>query len=363
MITIKNSEFKKGLNKTNAISGKNILPVLDYIKLDFKNDRCTLTKTVFDSFIVADIEADFKKDGSLLLDIEKTSSFVNSSEGEETTISVKKDRVILDDGFTNAWFPLADVKHYPVVESNSECEKFELTKQVIDVLKQASKHAMPIRDKETRVWQTFTHTKTISDKNYVIGFGESIVFAKEVVTDKWPQMSVDPKVISMIGSLPSVEYSATDNYDFFESVGILYGFRKYETICPVVKEVLDRFVSEESFEINRDSFVLFCELVSGQHKSSLSAVIEVSDSGKDEVLLKYEPYSGDGGAEKKIKVKNKTYNLDKTYYSPNLFLTVLKNIDHSDEIKISKIKGFNVINILGEDDYVGAVSETFYNQK
>lgn len=360
MITIQNDVFKKALEKLSSISGSNVLHILENIKLEYSKERSVLTKTIFESFIELDIDVECKKSGVILLDEKKISSFVKFSKGESTTINVKDKKVLLTDGISEGWFALQNVAEYPIVQKNEGLEKLEINKSLMNCLKQASKHTMSIKDSAAREWQTFVHTKTDGGINFVVGVGDNMIYSKQFVSEKFPTMSIDPKIVSVIDGYTSVNFSQSDNYYFFESVGIVYGFRKYDTICKFQKALLDKFVSDDFFVINKDDLILYFEWVVSQHHTSLGAVVELTDVDKSDIHFKYEPISEDGGAERTITTSQKTYNIGKMYFSAKEFLHLLKSIDYSEEVKISKIKGWNIINIPGKEDYVGAISETYY---
>ena len=81
MISIDVKQLKKFLSAAKNIKNRNIMPLLDYVKLECKGSVATLTKTNLDAFVVFEIEAAFDKDETILIDEHTLNSSLSYANG------------------------------------------------------------------------------------------------------------------------------------------------------------------------------------------------------------------------------------------------------------------------------------------
>lgn len=357
MVTISISELKRFLNNAKSIKDNKIIPILSYIRLECNEKASTLTKTNLNSFVVTEIEADFKKNVIILIEEQTLSGCVNYSRGKEIKISISGKNVVLNDGFREV-----KCQHitdpFPSIESNTSDDKFEFNRDILSSLSVAKSHALAAADKSIREWKCFIHMLPINGKSHVVGVNGAVSYFKSF-KGKLPKISIDPETVSIISNFPQVEYRSNDRYDFFSHLGTTYGFIKSETSCPQFETVLEKFKSENSFVINRKELVGFCEMTVNINGSSVPPEVCLRDAGK-EVLMTFDDISGNQSASETLNTDNKTFMLDDIFFLPKNMLIVLKELK-ADKIKISKIFGNMIISTDEEKDYLGSVMELAKN--
>jgi len=358
MITIPIVELKKFLNNAKSIrdnkSSSDRLPILLYVKLECKGDLATLTKTNLQSFVITEIDAEFKKDEIILIEEQTLSGCVNYSRGKEIKISVVKDNVILNDGFREVKCQTIE-NHFPAIETNNSHEKIQFYTDIITSLSLAKSHTLPATDKAVREWKCFVHIKKINEKSYIVGVNGAISFLKSFKEDL-PEISIDPETVGIISKYDMVEYSSNDRYDYFQNGGTTYGFIKAETKCPALETVVDKFKSENCFTANRKELIDFCDMVMNLTGSSVPPEVSISDDGNTRLALNFSDISGNQSANESIYVEGKTFQVPKIYLYPKDLLTAFKDLP-VDKIKISKIFGNMIISSPEDKDYLGSIME------
>lgn len=355
MITISISELKRFLNNAANIKENRMLPILSYIKLECKGKSATLIKTSLHSFVIAEVEAEFKKDETILIEEQILAGAVNFSKGSELKISVVGKNVVMNDGFGDTKCQVQDIVNFPAVETNTEKEKIEISTDVIAALKLAKNHVLTVTDKDMRNWMSFVHIVEIGDKGYVVGANGQISYFKSFKVEL-PKISLDPDTVTVLAKYPSVNYSSNARYDYFQCLGITYGFIKTETACPNFEPILERFKSENSFMLNTNDILLFCEKAISINTSSVPPEVSIEDGGNGSLLLKFVGISDNESTMEKVKADGKTYEVEKILFQPRNLLTAVKDLG-VDKIKVSKIHGNMVITSDEEKNYIGSVME------
>lgn len=355
MIVISITELKKFLSNSSNIRNNNIIPILSYIKLECKGKIATLIKTNLHSFIISQIDAEFKKDITILIDEQILASAVNFSKGKDLKISVVGKDIVMNDGFGDTKCQVQDVVNFPAVDTNTGKGAIEFTEDVISALGLAKNHILTSSDKEMRNWMSFVHIRTINNKSHVVGANGSVSYFKSF-GEALPEISLDPDTVSIISKYPFVHYSSNDRYDYFQCLGVTYGFIKTETACPKFEPIIDRFKSENSFIINSRDIVLFCEKAISMNRSSVPPEVSIENGDNGSLLLNFVGISDNESASEKIKSDKKTYNVEKILFQPKNMITAVKDLG-VEKIKISKIFGNMILSSDEEKDYTGSVME------
>lgn len=357
MISIPTSEVKRFLAVSTDIPDTKILPVYGYVKLVCKRSGSFFVKHNGHRFMVVDIEAEFKKEQTLLIEAKPLFGFVKFSRTLEITITPNGKSVKISDGEREISCQLTD-DVYPTIDDHAGIEKSELPDGLLDSLAIAKHHTLQSSDKVMRPWTCFVHIRKIEEKWYVIGTRGEVTYFKGF-KEELPQISLDPEVVSVLLDLKPQSYYSVGSYDYFESLGILCGFIKPETKCSeTTDKVLKNFKSSDSFEISTRPVIDFCEMVNMVSESSVPSVIRFegnTGNGDTSITAKFDDVSDNIKAEEKLSVQNKTFDFKECCFLPRNVLTVLKGAK-KDKVKVSYAH-FNFIITSDEPDYIGAIMQ------
>lgn len=354
MILLPTAEIKKFISSSSVIADTRMLPVYGYIKLVCKKSGSHLIKHNGHKFLVYDIDAEFKKEQTLLIETKPFFGFVKYSRSPGIYIEPNgKTVTIKDDERTIKCQLTTDL--YPSIEDHSKCEKWEIGEGVVASMSVAKTHLATPSDNVMRPWTCFVHIKKIEDKWYVIGTRGEVTYFNGFI-EKLPEISLEPEVVSVLNSCNPKSYYSVENFDYFESIGQMYGFIKPETKCSdQVNLVLKNFKSNDSFEVESEKIADFCEMVNMVNDSSVPPVVKIVGNGESEIRLNFEDVSDNVKAETPVRVARKTFDLPECWFLPRNLLTVLKGADSKD-VKISYAHK-NFIITTSEPNYFGAVME------
>lgn len=353
MIIIPISELKRFIANSKNIKDSKILPILSYLKIECKGTSTTITKTNLNSFVVSEIECDFKEDQVLLIEEKVLAECATFSRGQSLSISISGKNIVLDDGHSTSKCQRIE-DHFPAVEIAADENKTTLNTDVICAMSIATKHALLSTERGLRDWKSFVNIIKVGKKNCVAAANGSISYFK-YFKQKLPVISLEPETVGIISKFPELEYFSSDRYDYFRCLDVTYGFIKSEVKSPELDTVLEKFKSDDSFEMKKRDMVDFCESAIFLNGSSLAPEVCISEK-KDELYLTFEDIAGNRGKTQKIVQAKKTYNVSDILFQPRNMLTALSGID-ADTIKISKIFGNMILSTDEDKDYIGSVME------
>lgn len=272
MITISVGEIKKFIDKCSPIPDSKMLPVYAYVKLVCGKDRSFFMKHAGTRFVICDVDVDFKKEQTVIIETKTLFGFAKFSRKDEIKITVEGNNVKLDDGErTISCQTIKDL--FPTIADNSKSEKIEMSAEVKQALIIASKHTAVGNDNGVRPWTGYIHLRKILDKYFVIGTRGEVTYFKGF-NEPLPEISLEPEVISAIKEFKTFTYSSVGSYDYFEFYNTLYGFLKPEARCPAaVDKVLQNFKSTDQFNVKRQPLIDFCEMVIAVNDTSTPPLI------------------------------------------------------------------------------------------
>lgn len=356
MITIPTESLKRFIDASSGVPDTKLLPIYAYVRLECKKNGSTITKHNGHRFVVYDVEAEFKKEQTLMIETKPLFAFTKFCRTDEIKIIPNGLTVKLDDGERTISCQLTK-DLYPTIELNETAEKIELTTDVLKSLSIAKGHTMTTNEKVLREWRTFVHIKLLEGKWYVIGTRGEVTYFQGF-KEKLPEISLEPEVISEISGFKQLNHSSVNGFDYFETLGALYGFIKPETKCSEqVAMVLKNFKSADSFEIDTLPIINFCEMVNMVNESAMPPDVQFVGTDKDVIKLKFDDSSDNVKAEELVSVSNKTFSFNECYFLPRNLLTVLKGAK-AERVKISYAHR-NFIVTSSEPDYIGAIMELF----
>lgn len=253
MITLQLSDLRQVEKRFQAIRQKNILPILNFIKIESLNGSAKITKDNLDVFIIQTIPSE--GNGSLLVHESTFWNFIGFASGESISISKTAKEYTLSTGGTKISNQLESIDLYP------------------------KQRVLPKTGVEFNPAQLGNLSSLILDEE--IPTQRSFVFAgkgKATASDGFVGYCVDytgPSVSlkrSMANLLPIelFEYAEVENYDYFISENVSFGFIKSEVPFFDVSKFFN-LPAEEGLELDKKGLIRFNDLaiVSSKAKSTL----------------------------------------------------------------------------------------------
>lgn len=357
MVTITVKEIRNFITKSSAIGDSNALPIYSYVKLVCKKDRSYFIKHSGSKFVVFDIDADFKTEQTLMIETKPFFGFVKATKGTEIKITLEGNNILLNDGSKRPLTCQTTKDVFPRIPDHSGVDKFEISQEVKQSLVIAKNHTLPYVDTDSmRPWNTYIHIRPIKDIFYVIGTRGEVTYYQGF-KEPLPEISIEPEVISALKDIPHCTYYSVENYDYFELLGTLYGFIKSEGKCAAaVDNVLENFTSEDSFEVEKQPIIDFCELVLSVNTVAVFPQIKIEGKNKKEITLRFEDISDNVKTHDDVPVENKTFKFDEVLFNPKNILTVLKDVK-AEKLKVMN-SHFNFVFSSPEmENYIGAAMQ------
>lgn len=241
-------------------------PIASFLKIDFKNNYCVITKNGLHDFIVKSVPCESNiSDGSILINEDKLINIAENTMADIIEIKIKGEKILFKSGNNKGEINTGDVSLF---HSNDEPTAgwTPIFAQTLVALESAVNFIEMENDKGTSMPQCI-HV-FIKDKS-MIGCDGNISFYKELY-DPAPQLILRRDIIMAIKDMPGASYSFNSSYDFFKSENIIFGFSKTE--CPFFDmSQFGRIEQPEnlSFILNKDELIKFNNFCINSSKSKL----------------------------------------------------------------------------------------------
>jgi hypothetical protein len=354
MIKIPISEVKKFIGAAKPIKDTRLLPIYAYVKLSCDGDAGVFYKANGISFVVCDVNAEFKKSDSFLIEEKTLFGFVQYSSGKDLMISKKGDIVTLNDGSRNISCKVPPAEHFSAIQQKNDEESVVLTEVIINSLFLAKNHIFQPTDTEMRPPSSFVHMTKVDKVNYIAAWNGQVGYLKSF-KEKLPTLSLDPEAITTISKFQIVSYSRVGNYDYFDGGGISYGFAKHEVKTPDITKLVENFKQQQTFTVNRKPFVDFCEMVINVNSSSIAPIVSISPA-KNSVLLNFKDASENQNAEESVPAIGEIGLKEPFHFQPKNMLTVLKDLG-CEKVSMSYVQQNLIIKADDDKNYTGSVME------
>lgn len=353
MITISTKEIKRFKSAADLIPENHLLPVYSYIKLVVDKDRSYFVKHSGERFLVFDVDATCDKPQTLMIETKPFFGFIGCTKSDFISISLSGKKIKIDDGQEPVSFQTTN-DLFPTIHEKDGDKSIEISEEARAAIVTARSHARSSSEINPTDWMCYIHMKKMNEKFYVVSTKTELTYFNGF-EEELPEISISQSVVSVLSSGSNFTYSSAKNYDYFETIGVLYGFLKAEIRCPKeVEYVLKNMKSESYFEVERQPIVDFCNLVLAINNSSVVPQIKFSSSG-DQVIASFKDTMDNINTERKIPIENKTFDFTEIPFQPKNILTVLNGID-SERVKVSYgHRNFIITN--NEPNYMGAVME------
>lgn len=351
MVLISAKELNKFLHHSSKIKTSSLLAQLSYVKLECKEGKATLTKTNLSQFVVCDIEADFKKDITVLLDEKTLAAAVKDSATPEIKISIKGQNVLLNDGETEYKHQISDHSTFPHPLLPTNEKSHVLSSDDVYYMKIASLHTQS-PDKGLG-WKNNIHFKKMNGKKYMIASDGFVLFSKETEYDG-DDVSFSPEVVPFIeGAKTGIELIQTEKYNYFKTGESIFGFIVEEYKAGDISPVINQALEAPMFKIDKNELSKFLNKAASLGSGVESVVFENRDNG---ISLTFSDIAQDRGMSKEIGVEGKDYELEKTNILPRQLLTTLRGVS-SNEVMLGKRGTFIVVKPVDDNTQTGIVQQ------
>lgn len=249
MYKIKTADLKEFFKRAAFIKTNNILPVLQYIKVEIVGDGAILTKHNLSSFVTFEVplmetplysETFLVEEKILRAYADREPDFiVLSYNAAESRVTIQRMEI-----------PSPDIVDFPSV-AKKETESIELGKELLNSLRAASSI---LDDKKTNYSYVHVFPDCVFSSNfwgaYYKRFPEGL-----------PSIALGRDCCLAIDSFPTVNYSSGGNYDIFESGATAIGFVKPDVAKPRHEHVTSRLKREGGVTLeSKQGLLNFMEL-------------------------------------------------------------------------------------------------------
>lgn len=310
MIILPVKSVKSFKDKASNITNNKVLPICDYIRVQFHDGTCTMTKTNTFAFVVEQFDAEGKGDEEFLIPEKDFFAFVDHS--DSGLISIKKDgkKVLL----------IGDQSKAPTITTEDSFPKLEVPeKEIADFSPALIKHiktsAKMLANEVDATWRSFLFVgrKMVIGCDGFVAFSNSCEIEDDIVLRK-----------EVVHSLPDIGaiYKTNKSYDFFECGRSLYGFVKSEQkFFDMTKGI--KIPESEAFELKRADLLSFNDWIISISKKPDSASVEWNHVDGFLTLSGTDTYSERPPVERKIQSTGGGY----FKYLPVQMNKILKAID------------------------------------
>lgn len=248
MILLPVNSVKQFKQKASKISNNRIIPICNYIRIQFHAGECVLTKTNNNAFVTQTFDAEGKGDQEYMILEKDLFPFADHSLDDFLTIKMKDDKLFISDSSSSA--PCQTTKDaFPALERPGE-QTIVFSPATVKAIKAASKM---LGNEEMATWRSYVfvgHHKIIGCDGFV---------ALSIPTEIEDRIILGKEVIASLPDNGAI-YRQNKAYDFFETGRSLYGFikpeQKFFDMTGSVKET-----SETSFVFTRAALLSFNDWV------------------------------------------------------------------------------------------------------
>lgn len=275
---IKISELREFLKRSAKIKSKGIIPVHDYLLVEFDRETVSITKSNGNAFCKHTIEEDNEGKGVFLVEEKRVSALVANAKGEHLTFATKGKQVIVTDATNKLTLQGEDPKTFPAFPEMDDAKRFELDPQTLAALFEARNFTSII---ESNLHYVYCHER--GGIHYIEATNQQVLYSKKFDREL-PFLALSPETCGIVTSFDMVQYFSAGNYDFFDTSRTLYGFIKTEyqpvNFAPVY-ESIDR---AQTLTLTKAPVVDFCALVSSLATYKSPIIRFVDPQSGDNVL-------------------------------------------------------------------------------
>lgn len=298
---IKVSDLKDFLKKSNKIKSKGVIPIHDYLLIDFEKDSLSITKNNGNMFCKHTVEEDNESREKILIEEKRLTALVNNARGEFIHFSKTGKKIILNDDVNEVKLEQmkeVDINNFQTFPGSEGAQRILLNPEVLAAIFEAKGFCSALE--ATALSYVYAH-KNVNGNFSVFATNAHILYLK-TFEEEVPELVLSGEVCSIISTLQHVEYFSAGNYDFFDTGKTVYGFIKADMHkLPDYMSIIRQIEDGVNFTTNKNELLSFCELINSLAVKELPII--KFDEVENDLLAQYGEEEYNATTEKKIVVK------------------------------------------------------------
>lgn len=255
MITLKTADLRSVQKKFQSIRQRNILPILNFIKIECDGKQATITKDNLDIFIIQTMPC--TGSDKLLVYEDSFWNFINFATTQSIDINIKGNEYSLVSGQTILKNTTEDIKKFPSQRKIPNDDGITIdTNYFVGLSSIIIEEEIP-----TQRGFIFINEGTASGSDGYIGYCVPLSGVNKVVFKK-----------EILSKLPHGEfkYISSENNDFFISENVIFGFVKPEISFSNISSFF-KPPSEPGFMVDKTQLLKFSDMAlsSSQSKATI----------------------------------------------------------------------------------------------
>lgn len=299
---IKISDLREFFKRSNKIKSHGIIPMHDYLLIEFEKECISITKTNGNMFCKHVVEEGGEGVGKILIEEKRLSALVNNAKGEFVTFKVSGKKTIIKDEINEVKLETmgdVNVEAFQKFPDTQGAERTILNPEMLAALFEAKNFASIV---ESNLHYVYAHE--LKGSYYVFATNRHLLYQRKF-DEPLPQLALSNDVCSIISTFQHVEYFTAGNYDFFDTGKTVYGFIKTEYTPPDYTQIIDRLSEDESFTLVKEEILSFCELVNSLAISKFPVLI--FDDADEKIVVHFDENEYNAECEKILDVQKNFY--------------------------------------------------------
>ena len=299
-------------NDSIKIPRDEIYPILSYLKIDFHDNYCIITKNGLKAFIKKGVSSEStEKDGIMLVSEDKLFSIAENSTSDMLELTQVEDKIKIVSGRSKATTATDDLSKFPTNDEPTQLWQ-DIYIEALTALASGINFIVDEVPEKTQPQMANIYCK----EKTIVGCNGAIAFYKPL-HDDIPEMILRKEVAMAISTLPGCKFSQNSSYNFFKSESSMFAFSKSESPFFDLRQFGKIETDKPSFTINKDDLIRFNNTCINTSKSKLvtskfnclsptvlQLIYEDPDSGLDELVASVDIKDGYGEFKYKPEVMN-----------------------------------------------------------
>lgn len=324
MFTISTAELKRFIKQSKHIQINTVISIDEFIRIRATKEKTTMTKVNATQFVISEVEADCQEPITILVREKSLITAVNTTTESEIEFRIEGGNVILDDKVCPIKSQTEDAALFKKTEEPSMEGSFELTSEILSAMTKAKHQVLAKIDNDVRAWMTFICCFQVNGKSYIVGNDGFIGYFKRV-SELIPQFALDPDVINPISNYPLINFLPTEKHNFFQTLGVTYGFLKSEAKLPDITPFITKINPSASFTMRRSKLIALCERAIGLNVSAMTPQIAISDYDDQTIRFSFQDFSEANSFEELVRVKDKQNDIEEMEFGAANLIKCLKD--------------------------------------
>ena len=320
---LQTKQLKQFKAVSSGIKSNGIIPILSYLKFEPGN----ITKSNLEAFVIMDADVT----DAMLIDEKVLMNFVDFTNADTITVTVKGNSIIITDGKAKVTSPTEDIKNFPAIAEATN-KPVNIEPEVIEAIKVASNFT--IED------STMPFKECVFLGNGIVAASSGFICYTKAM--EAPTAIIHNNVAASLIKFHSLLYSETETYQFFTNGIFKFGFVKNDT--KFINMTPFSVIPEgEPTEVEKQELIKFCDICIS---NTPGRVVTATING-NKMLMQDAAY----GIDIEIPLSAK---LDNFSFNPVIMAKMLKALP--DE-KLKFVRSTNKYFITGDSGFVSLIME------